>query len=166
METLIGIAVWAMIFLVWYFKNYPEKLRDIVPVHRFKIKWPRIRRTVPSARRPVSARQSDFKALVETVESVCARDRFGSSEAAAMVHAVKKIMEIEPSSGQIWEAYALDSLESAEIVCDDCGITVDKTIKKTGIKIRCKKCEKWLALKNSKVMIIDPSRRDLEDWEK
>lgn len=83
-----------------------------------------------------------------------------------MVDAVKKIVEIETSSGQIWEAYALDSLETAEIICDMCKIPVQKTIKKTGVKIICPKCQKWLALRNSKVMIFDPSRADLEDWEK
>lgn len=83
-----------------------------------------------------------------------------------MVQAVTKLLEIEPSSGQIWEAYALDSLESAEIICDDCKIPVDKIIKKTGIRIQCEKCGKWLALKNSKVTIIDPNRPDLEEWEK
>ena len=166
MEIMIGITIWVIIFLVWYMKTYPDKFKGIIPTHRLKFKWPVIRRGAPSIRRPSSAHQADFKSLVETIESVCARDRFGSSDAAAMVESVKKLMEIEPSSGQIWEAYALDSLESAEIVCDDCGLRVDKTIKKTGIKIQCKKCEKWLALKNSKVMIIDPSRRDLEDWEK
>jgi Zn finger protein HypA/HybF involved in hydrogenase expression len=83
-----------------------------------------------------------------------------------MVHAVQKLNEIEPPSGQIWEAYALDSLETAKITCDDCRVPVAKTVKKTGVKIQCPKCLKWLALKNSKVTIIDPSRTDLEDWEK
>jgi len=79
---------------------------------------------------------------------------------------VKKLNEIEPPSGQIWEAYALDSLETANITCDECRVKVKKTVKKTGVKIQCPKCLKWLALKNSKVTIIDPSRTDLEDWEK
>ncbi|MBI5251629.1 MAG: hypothetical protein HY912_19225 [Desulfomonile tiedjei] len=166
MEILIGITIWVIVFLVWYFKTYPDKIKSIAPIHNFKMKWPRVKRPAPSIKRHPNGRQSDFKHLVETIESVCARDRFGASDAAAMVEAVKKLMEIEPSSGQIWEAYALDSLESAEITCDDCGTPVEKTVKKTGIKIHCRKCEKWLALKNSKVMIIDPSRRDLEDWEK
>jgi hypothetical protein len=82
------------------------------------------------------------------------------------VQAVKRIMEIEPSSGQIWEAFALDSLETAQITCDDCRIPVDKIVKKTGVRIQCAKCGKWLVLKNSKVTIIDPNRPDLEDWEK
>ncbi len=166
METLIGITIWVIIFLVWYFKTYPDKIKGIIPIHRLKIKLPRMKRAMPSPKRPLHGRQSDFKSLVEIVESVCAKDHIVASDAAAMVEAVKKLMEIEPSSGQIWEAYALDSLESAEITCDDCGIRVEKTVKKTGIKILCRKCEKWLALKNSKVMIIDPSRHDLEDWEK
>ena len=166
METLIGITVWVIIFLVWYFKTYPDKIKGIIPIHQLKIKLPRMKRAMPSTKRPFHGRQSDFKSLVEIVESVCAKDHIVASDAAAMVEAVKKLMEIEPSSGQIWEAYALDSLESAEITCDDCGIRVEKTVKKTGIKILCRKCEKWLALKNSKVMIIDPSRHDLEDWEK
>ena len=93
-------------------------------------------------------------------------DSFGSADAAGMVEAVKRLMEIEPSSGQIWEAYALDSLESAQISCDDCRVPVEKTVKKTGIKFQCGKCGKWLALRNSKVTIIDPSRAGLEDWEK
>lgn len=166
METLIGVTIWVIIFLVWYVKTYPERFKGILPSHSLKIRWPRFKRTVPSIKRPVTERQADFKSLVEVIESVCARDRFSASDAAAMVEAVKKLNDIEPSSGQIWEAYALDSLESADITCDDCGTRVDKTVKKTGIKIQCRKCEKWLALKNSKVMIIDPSRHDLEDWEK
>jgi Zn finger protein HypA/HybF involved in hydrogenase expression len=83
-----------------------------------------------------------------------------------MVDAVKQLMEKEPASGQIWEAYALDSLETAEIACDDCRIPVEKTVRKTGVRIQCKKCGKWLALKNSKVTIINPSRAELEEWEK
>ena len=120
----------------------------------------------PALRRPTVTHSGDFKSLVETVETICARDGFGSTDAATMVHAVKKLMEIEPASGQIWEAYALDSLETANILCDHCKTPVEKTIKKTGVKISCNKCGKWLALKNSKVTIIDPSRHGLEDWEK
>jgi hypothetical protein len=165
MEIIIGITIWVVIFLVWYFRNYPQKLKGVLPTHGFRIKWPSRRRTAPSAKQPVDIRHSDFKSLVEVIESVCATDKMGSSDAATMVNAVKKLMEIEPSSGQIWEAYALDSLESAEITCDECGVRVDKSVRKTGVKIYCKKCGKWLALKNSKVTIIDPSRRDLEDWE-
>jgi hypothetical protein len=89
----------------------------------------------------------------------------GSSDAAAMVLAVKDLMEIEPASGQIWEALALDALESAEIVCDDCRIPVERIVKRTGVKIKCGKCRKWIALKNSKVTVIDPKRPDLEEWE-
>ncbi len=108
----------------------------------------------------------DYKSLVEQVEFICSKERFSSSDAAAMVEAVKHLMELEPGSGQIWEAYALDSLESATITCDDCKIPVEKTVKKTGVKISCKKCGRWLALKNSKVTVLDPSRADIEDWEK
>ena len=84
-----------------------------------------------------------------------------ASDAASLVEAVRLLTEIEPASGQIWEAYALDSLESAEIICDQCRIKVDKTVKKTGVRIQCTKCGKWLGLKNSKVTVIDPSRPDL-----
>jgi hypothetical protein len=165
MEILIGIGIWIAIFLVWYYRHYPDKVKSLLDIKGLNVKWPR-RRKGPRLT-PVTARaQKDFKSLVETIESVCARDSFGSADAATMVHAVQKLNEIEPPSGQIWEAYALDSLETAKITCDDCRVPVEKTIKKTGVKIQCPKCSKWLALKNSKVTIIDPSRADLEDWEK
>jgi hypothetical protein len=164
METLIGIAIWMIIFIVWCARTYPEKFKGLNPLAGLQIRWPR-KKTV-SRQGPLVSASSDFKSLVQTVESICALDKFGSSDAATLVEAIKKLMELEPSSGQIWEAYALDSLESAEITCDECGILVKKTVKKTGVRISCSKCEKWLALKNSKVTVIDPSRRDLEDWEK
>lgn len=168
METVIGIGIWVIIFLVWYVRTYPERVKGLLPTRVMDFRWPRRRRTVRTVPAPASASSSskDFKSLVETVEHVCAMDRFAASDAASMVQAVTKLLEIEPSSGQIWEAYALDSLESAEIICDDCKIPVDKIIKKTGIRIQCEKCGKWLALKNSKVTIIDPNRPDLEEWEK
>ncbi|MGB6063289.1 MAG: hypothetical protein WBG50_00675 [Desulfomonilaceae bacterium] len=166
METFIGIMIWVVIFAVWYCKTYPEKLKGFVRSHAINIQWPRRK---PSVRVKPKVRErstQDYRKLVGTIESICALDSFSASDAAAMVEAAKRLLEIEPSSGQIWEAYALDSLESAEIVCDECSIPVEKTIKKTGVKIQCKKCGKWLALRNSKVTIIDPSRVDLEDWEK
>jgi len=166
MEILIGITVWVIIFLVWYWRTYPEKVRSILPIHLMNFRNLRKPRVVSPKATPSPRPAKEFKSLVETVESICAGDRFGSSDAATMVAAVKRIMEIEPSSGQVWEAYALDSLESAAITCDDCHIPVEKTIKKTGVRLHCSKCGKWLALKNSKVTVIDPSRPDLEDWEK
>ena len=119
-----------------------------------------------SSTRKAATAYGDYKSLVEQVEFICSKERFSSSDAAAMVEAVKHLMELEPGSGQIWEAYALDSLESATITCDECKIPVEKTVKKTGVKISCKKCGRWLALKNSKVTVLDPSRADIEDWEK
>jgi len=164
MEIFIGIAIWVAIFIVWYFRNYPEKFRGILPVHRFTFRWPRKRKAASPVER--TAASKNFKGLVLSIETLCALDRFDASDAAAMVEAVKQLLEMEPGSGQIWEAYALDSLEHAEIVCDDCKIPVEKTIKKTGVKIRCPSCSKWLALKNSKVSVLDPHRADVEDWEK
>jgi hypothetical protein len=166
MEILIGIAIWVIIFVVWYWRTYPEKVKSILPIHLMDFGSLRKPRVNPAKTAPSHRATKDFKPLVETVESICARDSFGSSDAATMVAAVKRIMEIEPSSGQIWEAYALDSLEGAKITCDECHIPVEKTIKKTGVRIHCSQCGKWLALKNSKVTVIDPSRPDLEDWEK
>jgi hypothetical protein len=165
MEFIIGVGIWVVIFAVWYAKTYPEKFKGLVPVHSILAKWGRTRKPVIVKPTPKASVQKDYRALVETVESICARDRIGSSDAAAMVQAAQNLMEIEPSSGQIWEAYALDSLESALITCDDCGVSVEKTVKKTGVRISCPKCGKWLALKNSKVTVIDPNRPDLEDWE-
>jgi hypothetical protein len=166
-ELIIGIAIWVIIFLVWYVRTYPNKFKGIL---HDKFKKPVLRpQQRPNANRKpkVSARsRKDFNSLVELVENTCAKDRFLASDAASMVEGVKQLVEMEPASGQIWEAYALDSLETAEIVCDDCRIPVAKTVKKTGVKISCKKCGKWLALKNSKVTLIDPSRADLEEWEK
>lgn len=171
METIVGIAIWAIIFLVWYVRTYPEKFQGLNIVRDIKVKWTRKKRRVRAEPGPVPGPRSrpkakkNFKALVETVESVSERDHIDSSDAAAMVAAVKELMAIEPASGQLWEALALDSLETAEIICDECRIPVEKIIKKTGVKIQCEKCRRWLALKNSKVTIIDPKRADLEDWE-
>jgi hypothetical protein len=169
METIVGIAIWAIIFLVWYVKTYPEKFRRLNIARDIKGKWPRKKRSVRAQPGPGPGLRpkpkKDFKALVEAVESLSERDRMDSSDAAAMVAAVKQLMEIEPASGQLWEALALDSLETAEIICDECKVPVEKTVKKTGVKIQCKRCRRWLALRNSKVTIIDPKRADLEDWE-
>jgi len=167
MEIIIGVGIWVVIFLVWYVRTYPQKFGGLKS---------RIRPTPPP--RPANTRrqenkkdyrtshEKDFRQLVETIEKTCAHDKFFASDAASMVLAVKKLLEIEPASGQIWEAYALDSLETAQIVCDDCRIPVTKVVKKTGVRLECRKCRKWLALRNSKVMILDPSRSDVEDWEK
>jgi len=163
-ETLIGIGIWVMIFVVWYVRTYPEKFKDIIPFHKVRIRWPR--KKTDFRVKPHTVPTKDFSSLVEKVESICAKDRFDASDAAAMVEAVRQLLQIEPASGQIWEAYALDSLETAEIICDECRIPVDKIVKKTGIRIQCIKCGKWLALRNSKVTVIDPNRRDLEEWER
>jgi len=165
METLIGIGIWVMIVLIWYVRNYPEQFKSLFRFQGLNVKWPRAKKRFPDAA-TVAKTNRDFRNLAEKVERICAKDKFNASDAAAMVEAVKELLQIEPASGQIWEAYALDSLEGAQIICDDCGIQVDKTVKKTGIRIQCTKCGKWLALKNSKVTVIDPSRPDLEDWEK
>lgn len=165
-EFIIGVGIWLCIFLVWYARTYPEKVKGILPKNMFKIQWPRRDRSKVVRLKPKTQRSKDFKSMVETIEKTCAKDRFMASDAASMVEAVKHLLEIEPASGQIWEAYALDSLETAEIICDECRIAVDKIVKKTGVRIQCEKCGKWLALKNSKVTVIDPHRPDLEDWEK
>ncbi|MFC1834138.1 hypothetical protein ACFL2Q_05315 [Thermodesulfobacteriota bacterium] len=169
--TLIGIGIWVLIFVVWYIKTYPEMFGGGKWIPSMKFKWPRW----PSRKKPVRPvavpksgplRKGNYKHLVEIVESVSAKDRFSSSDAASMVEAVRELMLIEPASGQVWEAFALDALETAHIECDDCRIPVEKTVKKTGVKIHCEGCHKWLALKNSKVTVIDPTRADLEDWER
>jgi hypothetical protein len=165
MEFIIGVGIWVVVFVVWYVRNYPERFQGLVPLFGVISKWRRKSKIVNPRPMPNSGAQKDYRALVETVESICARDRIGSSDAASMVQAAQRLMEIEPSSGQIWEAYALDSLESSLITCDDCRVPVEKTVKKTGVRISCPKCGKWLALKNSKVTVIDPNRPDLEDWE-
>ncbi len=164
METLIGIGIWVLIFVVWYVRNYPERFRKLFPAGKPKIRWPSRKKPAGrTIRRTFSG--TDFKSLVETVEIICAKEKYSASDAATMVDAVKRLLTIEPPSGQVWEAYALDSLETAEIVCDDCGIAVQKMVRKTGVKIRCPQCNKWLALKNSKVTVIDPNRSDRDDWE-
>jgi len=165
-ETFIGIAIWVGIFVIWYVRTYPEKVKGLMHFGGTSLKWPvRKKRNAPANRKTTIAYR-DYKSLVEQVEFICSKEQFSSSDAAAMVEAVKHLMELEPGSGQIWEAYALDSLETAPITCDDCKIPVEKTLKQTGVKIICKKCGKWLALINSKVTVIDPSRADIEDWEK
>jgi hypothetical protein len=165
-ENLIGIAVWVIIFLVWYVRSYPEKFRRLNPAA--KIRWKRPKRKKKKLR-VVNSRlvrpKADFKALVETVEAVSGLDPMGSADAATMVRAVQDLLEIEPASGQMWEALARDALEHSQVVCDDCKVPVRKTVKRTGIKIECDRCKKWLALKNSKVTVIDPGRADLEEWE-
>ena len=169
METAIGIGIWVTIFLVWYLRNYPERLQRINPLRGVKVKWPRMpkKRNNRKHKRTFKATSpKDYKRLVEIVETISSRDAFLASDAAAMVEAVHTISEIEPATGQIWEAFSLNALEDAEITCDDCRIPVQKTIKKTGVKIECPSCGKWLALRNSKVTIIDPHRSDLEEWEK
>lgn len=115
---------------------------------------------VSSIQKPVKS-SKEYKGLVEIVENICARDRFGSSDAASMVLAVKKLLAIEKSSGQIWEAYALDALETAEIWCDDCKRQVKKVISKSGMRIECPHCDQWLELKNSKVAILDLPRKNV-----
>ncbi|MEI8183385.1 MAG: hypothetical protein WCG29_11855 [Desulfomonile sp.] len=165
METVVGITIWVIIFVVWYVRTYPEKFRSVLASKRPASRKPQRRQKSGKPERSAKS-EKNFNALVEIVENTCAMDRFLASDAAYMVQAVKQLIEMEPASGQIWEAYALDSLETAEIICDDCRIPVGKTVKKTGVRIHCNKCGKWLALKNSKVTLIDPSRADLEEWEK
>lgn len=167
MDVIIGIAIWIIIFVIWYLRTYPEKIRGLKAGLGPSQKSPNARAFGNRRGSKVSTAQSKtYKALVETIEKTCAKDRFFASDAASMVEAVKQLLEIEPASGQIWEAYALDSMETAEIICDDCKIPVIKLVKKTGVRIQCRKCKKWLALKNSKVTILDPSRSDIEEWEK
>lgn len=162
---LVGCIIWGIVFAIWSWRKYPDRVKIKFPSKNIGLRW-FVKKKGSALRRPAVSHSDDFKSLVETVETICARDSFGSTDAATMVHAAKKLMEIEPASGQIWEAYALDSLETASISCDHCKVPVQKTIRKTGIKIACDKCGKWLALKNSKVTVIDPSRHGLEDWEK
>ena len=165
METLIGIAIWVVIFIVWYVRSYPQRFPILQRLRGLKIRWPQKKKAVRPIRESKSQPRGDFKSLAETVESISARDRMGSSDAATMVWAVRQLMEIEPASAQMWEALALDALETAEIVCDECHIPVERVVKKTGVKIKCSKCQKWIALRNSKVTVIDPKRPDLEEWE-
>lgn len=152
LEILIGVAFWVVIFLVWYSRNYPDKMPSI-------LKWrPKPLTKVSKTKSndvKVNKSSKEYRRLVELIENICALDRFGSSDAAGMVHAVKRLIEMEKSSGQIWEAYALDALESAEIWCDDCKRPVKKIVDKSGVRIECAHCDKWLELKNSKVTILD-----------
>jgi hypothetical protein len=165
METLIGITIWVIIFIVWYVKNYPEKFRKFSLLDSFRKDRPRRKTVERTANQPRAWPKGDFKSLAETVERISSRDSMYASDAAAMAEAVKSLLEIEPASGQLWEALALDAMETAEIICDECGKPVEKIVKRTGVKIQCYKCEKWLALKNSKVTVIDPKRVGAEDWE-
>jgi hypothetical protein len=165
MEMIVGIGIWVAIFLVWYVRNYPERFRFARSLSAFS--WKRRRKDSHRAQSPIrqAASRADFKALAETVEAIGAMDSMGSSDAATMVEAMKRLMEIEPASAQLWEAMALDTLETAFIKCDECKVPVEKIVKKTGVKIVCPNCRKWLALKNSKVTVIDPGRPGIEDWE-
>jgi hypothetical protein len=165
-ETLIGIACWVIIFLIWYVRTYPEKFKQLNLAAKISWKRPkRKKKKAPVVKSRLTRPKKDFRALVETVEAVSGMDPMGSGDAATMVQAVQDLLEIEPASGQMWEALARDALEHAQVLCDDCKVPVRKTVKKTGIKIECDICKKWLALKNSKVTVIDPRRADLEDWE-
>ena len=165
LDIFIGIAVWLVVFFVWYVRTYPDRFPSLKSFSGFKLKWPQRAKKPRVNKPPKSMDPHNYAKLVKKIEAISAMEKYGSSDAAAMVDAVKQLLEIEPSSGQVWEAFALDSLETAEITCDDCRIPVDKIVRKTGVKILCTKCMKWLALKNSKVTVIDPSRPDLEEWE-
>lgn len=165
LDVFIGIAIWGLIFFVWYLRTYPDKFPRLRSFPRFKFKWPQRAKKPRLRDAPKIFDKRDYARLVKKIEAISAMEKYGSSDAATMVEAVKQLLEIEPSSGQVWEAFALDSLETAEITCDDCRIPLDKIVRKTGVKILCTKCMKWLALKNSKVTVIDPTRPDLEEWE-
>lgn len=165
LDVFIAIAIWVLIFFVWYVRTYPDKFQSLKVFSRFKFKWPQRTKRPRFRDPPQTASKRDYTNLVKKIEAISAMEKYGSSDAASMVDAVKQLLEIEPSSGQVWEAFALDSLETAEITCDDCKVPVDKIVRKTGVKIICTSCMKWLALKNSKVTVIDPKRPDLEEWE-
>ncbi len=165
LEIFIGLGIWILIFIVWLVRTYPARTKQVLGFNNInvpKFKWPK-RKNKPD--RSTKVKQTNYKDLVHKVESIGAKDRFNASDAATLVEAVIKLNEIEPASGQIWEAYALDTLERASIVCDDCGTEVEKIVRKTGVRIQCSRCGKWLALRNSKVTVIDPNRPDLEEWE-
>jgi hypothetical protein len=172
-EIIIGVGIWVLIFLVWFVRNYPEKTRSLfgrsgsqtARVRKPQTKKKEKKKAKKKEKKAFHKKAADYKDLVQKVESICAKDTLEASDAATLVESVILLNEIEPASGQIWEAYALDTLERAKIVCDDCGLDVEKTIRKTGIRIQCSKCKKWLALRNSKVTVIDPNRPDLEEWE-
>ncbi|MCA1961614.1 MAG: hypothetical protein LDL33_12565 [Desulfomonile sp.] len=165
MEVVIGVGVWVLIFVVWYMRTYPDRFPWLNSLKGLKFRFPRVKRPTARPAAPSRPPRRDFKTLVDMVESISSRDRMSASDAASMVEAVRQLLEIEPASGQLWEALALDSLEAAVIICDECKVPVDKFVKKTGVKIQCSKCLKWLALRNSKVTVIDPKRAGLEDWE-
>jgi hypothetical protein len=165
MESLIGIGIWVLIFLIWYIRSYPDKVRISNPLAKIKLRWPSRKPAATHRERPRSDSRQDYRSLAEIIERISSSERFDAADAATMVEAVKELMDLEPASGQVWEAFALDALETSEITCDKCKVPVEKTVKKTGVKIQCPKCKRWLALRNSKVTIINPHRSDLEDWE-
>jgi hypothetical protein len=159
LEILIGVAFWLLVFFIWYARNYPDKMPSFL---KFRSR-PRTAtgKNVQGIVKPDKS-SKEYRKLVETVENVCALDRFGASDAASMVLAVKKLIQIERASGQIWETYALDALETADVWCDDCRRNVTKTVNKDGIRIDCHHCNKWLELKNSKVAILDVPQKKSE----
>ncbi len=166
MEALIAIGIWVTIFMVWYVRTYPERVAHLNPVAGIRLRRPSFKNKRKSSVSVSDKARKNYRALVEIVESISSREKFDTMDAATMVEAARQLMEIEPASAQIWEAFALDALETGDITCDQCHVAVTKTVKKTGVKIECKRCNRWLALKNSKVTIIDPHRFDLEDWER
>lgn len=157
MEIFLGVAFWVIIFLVWYARNYPDRMPSFL---RRKAKVAQNSEFISSPGNRPGKMNKEYQKLVEIVENVCARDMFGSSDAASMALAVKKLIDIEKASGQIWEAYALDALETAEIWCDDCKKPVKKIVTKSGVRIECPHCDQWLELKNSKVAILDFPRKN------
>jgi hypothetical protein len=166
MDTLIAVGIWVLIFAIWYGRTYPEKFKHLsffrtISFHRHGSARPA--RSTPT---PPAAAGKHYKQLVALIESISEKRRMQASDAATMVEAVKELMQIEPASAQIWEAFVLDSLETSDISCDDCRVAVAKTVKRTGVKIQCPQCHKWLALKNSKVTVIDARRGEMEDWER
>ena len=65
METFIGIAIWVAIFLVWYIRTYPEKVKGLIPLQGISLKWPvRKKRNASSARKAATA-YGDYKSLVD-----------------------------------------------------------------------------------------------------
>jgi ribosomal protein L37AE/L43A len=178
--NVIGILIWIAVSVAWFYSRSRGGIKSLFARPGVRVAKPTRTRTAGRTvkmpawvtglfrrkKQPTSSGSKDYQTMVSQVESICARDRINASDAAAMVESVKKLTEIEPASGQIWEAFALESLESAEITCDDCGVLVEKTVKRTGVKIECPKCKKWLALKNSKVTVVNPGPASLEDWER
>lgn len=165
LESLIGIGIWVLIFLIWYIRSYPDRIRIVNPLAKIRLRWSSRKGSASLQEQPRSGARPDYRVLVERIERISSQERFDAADAATMVEAVKELMDLEPASGQVWEAFALDALETSQITCDKCKIPIEKTVKKTGVKIQCPKCKRWLALRNSKVTIINPHRTDLEDWE-